>query len=97
MAHLLRSLHVVFYLFAVHLLNMLAPALILGGVSAWGFKRLFHAQPPLSTLCMWACGSAVWAQLMTLVIWGRDGKMLGYGFVSVACAAGLLWANRLKA
>ncbi|WP_428422329.1 hypothetical protein [Methylibium sp.] len=80
----------------IHLLNLVLPAALLGGIAAALAKLVwFRALKavPLRRLAGWACGAATVALLGGLVLTGRDGAMLTYGAMVLACAAALGWAG----
>ena len=78
-----------------HLLNFFAPALGVGLITAGLAKlvwfRLLRGQSwwRLGLVASVACAAAL---LAALVIFGRDGKMAGYGLMLAACAGSLWWA-----
>jgi hypothetical protein len=79
-----------------HLLNFILPAVLLGGLAA-GMAKLvwFHALKavPLRRLAGWASAAATVALVGGLLLTGRDGAMLTYGAMVLACAAALGWAG----
>ena len=82
-----------------HLANFAAPAMLLGAISAAGAKLLWRRQLRATT---WPrlFGSAALASLAVsvagLVATGRDGKMVTYGGMVLACATGLWWSTRRR-
>ena len=79
-----------------HLINLLLPAIALGLLSASISKLLWRsALRPVAwkTLAAWACGAALVALLAGLLLTGRDGRMLTYGAMVLACALALWWAG----
>jgi hypothetical protein len=78
-----------------HLLNFLAPPLVVGAIAAALAKlawwRLLRAAP-WWRLAAWAGGAALVASIAALVVFGRDGKMAGYGLMLGACTLALWWA-----
>ncbi len=80
-----------------HLLDFAAPALLLGVISATAAKCLWRG--PLRTT-PWlqlggvAAAASLLACLAGLIITGRDGKMVTYAAMVLACAASLWWRTR---
>ena len=79
-----------------HLLGLFVPALSTGAIAATLAKGLWRREVrpiPWWRLAAWrsAMGSA--ALLAGLVILGRDGRVLSYLAMLVACAVGLWWAG----
>ncbi len=80
----------------IHLLNFVLPALLLGSISALLAKLVWlRALGGVSVLRLaaWACGAALLALAGGLVVTGRDGSMVTYGVMLLACAAALGWAG----
>lgn len=78
-----------------HLANGLAPALSLGLLSAALAKLVWRQRlrsNPYLRLAAWSCSAALACSVLNLVLMDRDGLMLGYGFLTLATAAGLWWA-----
>ena len=79
-----------------HLLNFVLPAVLLGGLAA-GLAKLvwFRALKavPWRSLAGWASAAATAALVGGLLLTGRDGAMLTYGAMVLACAAALGWAG----
>ncbi|WP_130433102.1 hypothetical protein [Rivibacter subsaxonicus] len=79
-----------------HALNLLLPGLLLGLIAA-GLAKLLWRQAlrgvALARLAAWGAGAAVLASLAGLVLVGRDGAMLTYLAMVLACAAALLVAG----
>lgn len=77
------------WLIAIHALNLLAPALVLGGglalVELWWHRRRFHWG-----LCVWPLVTYVFAGACVLVLgaalWGQDGKTVTYGALVLVLA-----------
>ncbi len=79
-----------------HLLNLLAPALGLGLIAASLSKLLWRnalAAVPWRRLLAWACGAALSALLLGLVLSGRDGRMATYAAMVLASAGALWWVG----
>jgi hypothetical protein len=79
-----------------HLVNLLAPALGMGVISAAMAKGLWRRQlrpVALRRLALAGTAGAGVALLAGLLWFGRDGKMATYGAMIVCCAAGLWWAG----
>ncbi|MBP6903215.1 MAG: hypothetical protein KBC73_24210 [Burkholderiaceae bacterium] len=79
-----------------HLLNLFAPAVGLGVIAATLTKLLWRR--PLAgvawrRLAGWASAASALALLAGLVLSGRDGKMLTYAAMVLACAGALWWAG----
>jgi len=81
---------------AWHLLNFFAPAFGVGLITA-GLAKLvwFRVLRGASwwRLGLWASVACAGALVAALVIFGRDGKMAGYGLMLAACAASLWWTG----
>ncbi len=80
----------------LHFANFVLPALLLGGIAA-GLAKLawFRALKPVPwwRLAGWASGGALLALVGGLVVTGRDGAMVTYGAMVLACAVSLGWAG----
>lgn len=80
-----------------HVVDFALPALLLGVFSATAAKGLWRG-PLRSTSWLRLSGGAVAASLLAciagLVLTGRDGKMLTYAVMVLACAASLWWCTR---
>lgn len=80
----------------IHLFNFLLPALLLGSLAAALAKLAWRralARVAWWRLAAWAGGAAVVALTGGLFLTGRDGAMLTYGAMVLACAAALGWAG----
>ncbi|WP_087496586.1 hypothetical protein [Curvibacter sp. AEP1-3] len=80
-----------------HLLNFAAPALVVGVLLAL-LASLFYRKVPVA-LSLYAQAAinfvaGLGALMGGLVFFGRDGKMLSYGAMVLACAASQWWAMR---
>ena len=76
----------------IHLANFVLPALLLGAIAALLTKLVWMRalkSVPLMRLAAWASGGALLALIGGLAIAGRDGAMLTYGAMVLACAASL--------
>lgn len=83
-----------------HLINLLLPAVALGLLSASISKLLWRSalrSVAWKTLAGWACGGALLALLAGLLLTGRDGRMLTYAGMVLACALALWWAGFRRA
>ena len=79
-----------------HLLNFFAPALGMGLLTTVMAKLLWHRSlkgVSFRRLGLWATAGSALALVAGLIVFGRDGKMLTYGAMVLACAAGLWWAG----
>ena len=79
-----------------HLLNFFAPALGVGVLTALMAKLLWRRSlksASLKRLGVWAVAGSALALLAGLVVFGRDGKMLTYGAMVLACALSVWWAG----
>ena len=79
-----------------HLTNLFAPALSLGLMSALLAKLIWRralAGQRWQRLSIWAMCAATAASLSWLLFFGRDGKMVGYAAMVLACALSLWWAG----
>lgn len=77
-----------------HLLNLLAPALGLGLISAALAKLLWRQElraVPWRRLAGWVSVAGCLVILGGLVLLGRDGRMATYGAMVLAAAAVLWW------
>lgn len=83
-----------------HLLNFFAPAfgvgLIAAGLAKLVWFRLLRGASWLR-LGLWAGAAGALALLAALVVFGRDGKMAGYGMMITACALALWWTGLRRA
>jgi hypothetical protein len=83
----------------LHLMNFMLPAALLGGVAA-GLAKLLWLKPlrrvAWMALAAWASAAALAAAVAGLAITGRDGTVLGYGAMVLACAAALGWAGWVR-
>jgi hypothetical protein len=80
----------------IHLGNFFLPALAVALFAALGAKLLWWRELKgvgLARLWAWPAGAGALVLLGGLLLLGRDGKMLTYGALCVACAAGLWWAG----
>jgi hypothetical protein len=78
-----------------HLLNFIAPALAVGGMSAALVKLAWRrelAGTRWSRLAVWACGAGVAASVAALLVFGRDGTVAGYALLVAASALALWWS-----
>ena len=76
-----------------HLINLFAPAVGLGLISALVAKLIWRQALAGQRLALWAIGSASAAWLSGLFFFGRDGKMTSYAAMVSACALSLWWAG----
>jgi hypothetical protein len=79
-----------------HLLNFLAPPAFIGLVASAAARLLWRrdlAGVSVLRLWAWSSGLALVAALVALVVLGRDGKIVNYSAMVLACAAGLWWAG----
>ena len=79
-----------------HLLNLLAPGVGLGLFAAALAKGLWRrelAGVGYGRLARWGALSSTAALLGGLVITGRDGRMLTYAAMVLACALALWWVG----
>ncbi len=75
-----------------HLLNFFAPVLGVGGLAALMAKGLWRRElrgVSLVRLALWAVvpGALVW--VLSLVVFGREGTMLSFFALTLACTLGL--------
>ena len=80
----------------IHLFNLIAPGLGLGLISAALAKLLWRRELSAVAwrrLAGWGAGASTVALLAGLVITGRDGRMVTYGAMVLACAAALWWSG----
>ena len=79
-----------------HVLNFFAPALGVGLLAALLAKGLWWRElkgVAWSRLARWAVLGASAALLAGLFVTGRDGRMVTYGAMVLACALCLWWAG----
>ena len=79
-----------------HLANFVLPALLLGGLAAAGAKLLWRRAlqgVALARLAAWSSAASVLALLAGLLLTGRDGAMVTYAAMVLACAAALAWVG----
>lgn len=73
-----------------HLINFALPALVLGLVLPLAMRLgpmgRRQMQPTLAVQCMVTSGVGLLVLISGLLLWGRDGKMLTYFGLAVACA-----------
>ncbi len=77
-----------------HLLNLLAPALGLGLISAALAKLLWRQElrtVPWRRLAAWASGAGCLVIVGGLLLLGRDGRMATYAAMVLAAAVVLWW------
>ncbi len=77
-----------------HLTNLFVPALGMGALAAALAKLLWRrelAAVRWRALALPACAAAAAATLLSLILLGRDGKMLSYAAMVLACAVTLWW------
>lgn len=85
--------------FVWHLLDFAAPAVLLGAISAGAAKLLWRGSlrgTPWLSLGAQAAAAGLLVCVAGLVITGRDGKMVTYAAMVVACAASLWWRTRSR-
>ncbi|WP_088282366.1 hypothetical protein [Ideonella sp. A 288] len=81
---------------AWHLLNFFAPAVGVGLLSAAGAKWLWRRElgaVPWRRLASAASGASAAVLVAGLVLSGRDGRMVVYAAMVLACAAALAWVG----
>jgi hypothetical protein len=79
-----------------HLANLLLPGCALGAIAAALAKLLWRhelAGVAWRRLAAWGAAAAVAASIAGLVATGRDGRMVTYAAMVLACAAALGWAG----
>lgn len=79
-----------------HVLNFFAPALGVGLISASLAKFLWRRALKTTAwrrLVAWTTAANAIALLAALLLLGRDGTMLGYGAMLLACSVSLWWAG----
>ena len=79
-----------------HLLNFFAPALAVGCLTPLMAKLLWRAElrgRSFVTLSLWTSAAAAVGLVAALVVFGRDGRMAGYGLMVAAAALSLWWAG----
>lgn len=81
---------------SIHLLNLFAPALGVGIITAGLAKLVWRRElngVRLAKLALWACGACAIVTTGGLLLTGRDGRMATYGAMVLAAALALLWAG----
>ncbi len=74
-----------------HLLNLVAPALVVAGVLAWvGHKMIPAGAKAYPTRAIWGVNAlaGIAVLLLGMLIWGQDGKIVTYAFL-IAIQAGI--------
>ena len=77
-----------------HLLNFFGPAIGVGLLAPLLAKLLWRRElkgVSWRRLCTWTTGLGAAGLVAGLVLFGRDGKMAGYGVMLAACTASLWW------
>lgn len=78
-----------------HLLNFFGPAVGVGVIGALIAKLVWRAElrgKSVLRLAAWSTGAAALGLIAALIVFGRDGRMAGYGVVVATAALGLWWA-----
>lgn len=79
-----------------HLLNFFAPALGVGCLTPLMAKLFWRAElrgRSLVHLSLWTSLAAAVGLVAALVLFGRDGRMAGYGLMVAAAALSLWWVG----
>jgi hypothetical protein len=78
-----------------HVLNFFAPALGVGCLTPLMARLLWRRElrGSLLRLCLWTTLAGALGLTVALVLFGRDGKMAGYGVMVAAAALGLWWSG----
>ncbi len=79
-----------------HLLNFFAPAFGVGLLTALMAKLLWRRSlkgASLQRLAGWGMSGSATTLIAGLVVFSRDGKMLTYGAMVLACALSVWWAG----
>ena len=82
-----------------HVLGLFLPALATGALVAAAAKGLWRAELQRTSwlrLAAWPMGAGSAALLLGLVGFGRDGRMLSYGLMVLACTLALWWAGFVR-
>ena len=82
-----------------HLLDFLAPAMALGLLAATAVKVMWRSELRSArwlSLAVSAALASLVAELLGLMLTGRDAKMVTYMGMALACAAGLWWRLRRR-
>ena len=77
-----------------HLANFFGPALGVGLIAAGLCKLVWWRglrAVSFRRLALWAVGAGALATLASLVVFGHDGRMAGYGLLVLATAIALWW------
>ena len=81
---------------AWHLLNLFGAAVGVGLLSAAMAKLFWRRELSgvrFGRLAAWSCGACAVVSLAGLVLFGRDGRMVTYGAMALACALALWWVG----
>ena len=79
-----------------HLLNFLAPALGVGLITAALARLVWRRElrgAGFARLAAWGVAGCALGLLAALVVFGRDGKMAGYGLMLAGGSLSLWWAG----
>ena len=78
-----------------HLLNFFGPAIGVGCLTPLMAKLLWRRElrGSLLRLSLWTTLAGALGLVAALVLFGRDGKMAGYGLMVAAAAVGLWWVG----
>lgn len=79
-----------------HLLNFFAPALGVGVLTAAMARLVWRRElqaAGFGRLVLWACAGCAIGLVLALMVFGRDGKMAGYGLMLLGCSSALWWAG----
>jgi hypothetical protein len=79
-----------------HIANFFAPALVVALIAAAATKRLWRSELQGISwlrLAIWAGVAMSAISALGLVVFERDGKMITYAAMLVACALALWWAG----
>lgn len=80
-----------------HLLNWVAPALVVGGLTALAARIFINKRPASHSLLAQAAINSVVCMVVLLAgLWffGHDGKMATYAALVLACASSQWWSSR---
>ena len=79
-----------------HLLNFIAPGIGVGVLTSLLAKLIWRRElkgVTLRRLSAWSCGLSALTWVGALVVFGRDGRMAGYGAMVGVCALSLWWVG----
>jgi hypothetical protein len=77
-----------------HIANFFGPALGVGLIASGMCKLVWRRGlrgVSFARLALWAIGAGALAMIVSLALFGHDGRMAGYGLLMLATAVALWW------